>query len=604
MRVRTGARGAGVPLRNSLLTRLLAVSLPIAVCALSATAWLAVQTTSNVISKQSGQALTDDVTVYQTLMDYAAAHSRWDGVDRTVEELAARTHRRITLRDLQSPGGRLIADSAPGTAGEHSAQPLAVLDPLQTDPALSRDTPADRIYAKALGPFRLPSEERRKLLAAAKRDVACVRNTPALPVVVTLVDVPGVRPRIQVSGDSDDRLRASLACRLYSLDEPTPTESAALAHLNKLISGCLQRQGLPVVRLGLDFTPNASPGDGASGTATQNCIDASRREQLAPYVAPAARVYVSESSGSAAVSRFDFSGVNAARIVGVIALVLAVTTAVTVTVGLRMVRPLRALTDAVRRPGQANTPLPVAAEDEIGGLTQAFNELSAYRERMEEQRKAMVSDIAHELRTPLTTILSWLEATQDGVLSAEDEVTASLLEETLLLQHIVDDLQVLAASDAGTLELNLEYVEAATILEQAATAYGGHSRSAGVALEVSAKAGTWMFADPLRLRQIVGNLVSNALRHTPAGGTVTLRSRSKGRTVLIEVGDTGSGIAPDDLPRVFDRFWRAERSRSRRTGGSGLGLAIVRQLVEAHEGEVTVTSTLGAGTVFTLHLPA
>jgi two-component system, OmpR family, sensor histidine kinase BaeS len=114
----------------------------------------------------------------------------------------------------------------------------------------------------------------------------------------------------------------------------------------------------------------------------------------------------------------------------------------------------------------------------------------------------------------------------------------------------------------------------------------------------------WLFADPLRLRQAVGNLVSNAVRHTQPGGKVTLRSRRTGETVLIEVADTGSGIGPEDLPRVFDRFWRAEQSRSRRTGGSGLGLAIVRQLVEAHDGEVTVTSTLGAGTVFALHLPA
>ncbi|ARP74278.1 two-component sensor histidine kinase [Streptomyces pluripotens] len=599
-----GTRLAGVPLHKSLLTRLLAASLLIAVCALSATAWLAVQTTSSVIRKQSGQALTDDVTVYRTLMDYAATHPRWDGVNRTVKELAVRTHRRIALRDLQSPGGRLIADSSPGAAGPNSAEALAVVDPLQTDPALIRDTSADRIYPKALGPFRLPPAERRQLVATAKKGVDCVRDRLQLPVAVTLADVPGGRPRIQISGSGDIQLKASLICQLYRLDAPTPTESAALAHLNQLITGCLQRQGLHTVKLGLDFTPAPPAEDGALGTATQNCIDTSRREQLAPYVAPAARVYVSESSGSAAVSRFDFSAANAARIAGVTALVLVVTTAVTAAVGLRMVRPLRALTDAVRLPGQPYVPLPVAANDEIGRLTTAFNDLSAYRERMEEQRKAMVSDIAHELRTPLTTIRGWLEATQDGMLSAEDEVTASLLEETLLLQHIVDDLQVLAASDAGTLELHLEYVKAGTILEHAATVYGSHGQSAGVALEVCAEGDVWTFADPLRLRQIVGNLISNALRHTPAGGTVSLRSRREGNTVLIEVADTGSGISPDDLPRVFDRFWRAERSRSRQTGGSGLGLAIVRRLVEAHEGEVTVTSIPGTGTTFTLHLPA
>ncbi|WUM95918.1 ATP-binding protein [Streptomyces sp. NBC_00322] len=570
-------------------------------CALSATAWLAVQTTSSVIRRQSGQALTDDITVYRTLMDYAATHPRWDGVERTVAELAARTHRRITLRGSEGRGDGLIADSSGGDNGLPSTQALAVVDPLQTDPALIPDARADRIHPKALGPFRLQSTERRKVLARVQKGLLCLREE--LHFTAALVDLPGGHPRIHISGSSDDQMKGTIFCNLAALEAPTPTEIAALGHLNALIKDCLQRRRMPPVELGLDLTPETALSNSAWGKAAQNCIDTSRREQLTAHVAPAARVFVSESSGSAAVARFDFSPANAARIVGVTVLVLALTTAVTVVVGLRMVRPLRALTNAVRGPGQEHTPLPVAGDDEIGRLTQAFNDLSAYRERMEEQRKAMVSDITHELRTPLTTIRVWLEATQDGLLSDEDEVTASLLEETLLLQNIVDDLQILAASDAGMLKLQQEYVEAGTILQHVATVYAGPAQLAGVGLELCAEDDVYFFVDPLRLRQIVGNLVSNALRHTPSGGTVSLRSRRKGKTVLIEVADTGSGMAPEDLPRVFDRFWRAERSRSRRTGGSGLGLAIVRQLVEAHGGDVAVTSTLGAGTVFTLHLP-
>ncbi|WP_067252740.1 sensor histidine kinase [Streptomyces sp. DSM 15324] len=598
--MRPDAATAGVPLRKSLLTRLLGASLLIAVCALSATAWLAVQTTASTIRQQSGQALRDDLTVYKTLMDYAATHPRWDGVDRTVAALARRTDRRIILRTVQDADGRTFADSSPG-ASSTASQALAVIDPLQADPALIPATPADRIYPQALGPFRLPAGQRQELLAAAQKALRCLRG---LPFTARLTHLPGGHPRIEISGSSDDWKKGAITCPLAAVNAPTPAEAEALGRLNASIKNCLDRQGLPAVKLGLDLAPTRPLlADSASGTAAQNCVDTSRREQLAPYVAPAARLFVSESTGSAAVSGFTFSRENTMRIVGVTALVLALTTAVTVVVGLRLVRPLRALTDAARQQGRGHAPVPVTTDDEIGHLTVAFNDLSEYRERMEAQRKAMVSDIAHELRTPLTTIRGWLEATQDGMLSDEDDVTAALLEETLLLQHIIDDLQDLAASDAGTLQLHQEYLEASTILQHVATVHGGRAQAAGVAVEVCAEGDAWLFADPLRLRQVVGNLVSNAVRHTPPGGKVTLRSRRTGGTVLIEVADTGSGIGPEDLPRVFDRFWRAEQSRSRRTGGSGLGLAIVRQLVEAHKGEVTVTSTLGTGTVFALHLP-
>ncbi|MEW2117857.1 ATP-binding protein [Streptomyces sp. NPDC005474] len=600
--MRRGAATAGVPLRKSLLTRLLGASLLIAVCALSATAWLAAQTTTSAIRRQSGQALRDDLTVYKTLMDYAATHPQWGEVDRTVADLARRTDRRIVLRTAQDGEGRAIVDSAPG-ASSAASQALAVIDPLQADPALIPDTPADRIYPQALGPFRLPAGQRAELLAEAQTSLRCLRED--LHFTARLTDTPGGHPRIEMSGSSDDRAKGMVSCGMAAVNAPTSAEAEALARLNTSIKNCLRRQGLPEVELGLDLAPKSPlPADSASGTVTQTCVDTSRREQLAAYVAPAARLFVSEATGSAQMSGFAFSRANTARIIGVTALVLALTTAVTVVVGLRLVRPLRALTAAARQQGQAHTPVPVTTDDEIGHLTAAFNDLSEYRERMEEQRKAMVSDIAHELRTPLTTIRGWLEATQDGILSDEDEVTAALLEETLLLQHIIDDLQVLAASDAGTLQLHQEYLEVSAVLHHVATVHGGRAQTAGVAVEVDAEGDAWLFADPLRLRQAVGNLVSNAIRHTPPGGKVTLRPRRTGTKVLIEVADTGSGIGPEDLPRVFDRFWRAERSRSRRTGGSGLGLAIVRQLVEAHDGEVTVTSTPGAGTVFALHLPA
>jgi two-component system sensor histidine kinase BaeS len=215
----------------------------------------------------------------------------------------------------------------------------------------------------------------------------------------------------------------------------------------------------------------------------------------------------------------------------------------------------------------------------------------------------MVSDIAHELRTPLNNIRGWLEAAEDGVARFDRSLSSSLLEEAMLLQHVIDDLQDLAEAEAGELEMHLEPVVVADLLEQVASAQRARSETADVLLATHVDGDLRTTVDPVRFRQVIGNLVSNAIRYSPPGETVTLSARRAGKHLLIEVGDHGSGIGPDELPQVFNRFWRAEKSRNRQTGGSGLGLAIVRQLVQAHGGEVSVTSTPGVETVFTIHLP-
>lgn len=225
------------------------------------------------------------------------------------------------------------------------------------------------------------------------------------------------------------------------------------------------------------------------------------------------------------------------------------------------------------------------------------------REELENARKAMVSDVAHELRTPLATIRGWLEAAQDGISQFDDELVASLLEEAVHLQHIVDDLQDLALADAGALRVHPEPVDANTLLAHLAAAHAPRAESADVRLSVPPMENPAITADPVRLRQVLDNLVSNAIRHTPPGGSVTVTAKQVENDAIFEVTDTGTGIAPEDLPRVFDRFWRADPSRSRVSGGSGLGLAIVRKLAEAHGGEVTATSTPGHGTTFTLRFP-
>jgi two-component system sensor histidine kinase BaeS len=206
------------------------------------------------------------------------------------------------------------------------------------------------------------------------------------------------------------------------------------------------------------------------------------------------------------------------------------------------------------------------------------------------------------MRTPVTNIRGWLEAAEDGVVPLDAELVTSLLEEALLLQHVIADLQDLAAADAGELRLHPQEVEAAELLHAVVDAFGAAADSGGVALAVRAEP-VVVTADPIRLRQAVGNLVTNAIRHTPAGGRVTVAGRTDAGFLIIDVTDTGPGVPQEQRALVFERFWRAEKSRSRQTGGSGLGLSIVRKLAEAHGGTASVTSVPGAGATFTLRIP-
>ncbi|MEV0527139.1 ATP-binding protein [Streptomyces sp. NPDC050439] len=375
-------------------------------------------------------------------------------------------------------------------------------------------------------------------------------------------------------------------------------------------------------------TGPALPADPMDGTRVADakaaaCLGSARREQLGPYVSAPALLFVTSSDGSrTAAARagetpgFSLSPANTARLAGLSAGILAVTVAVTAFAASRLTRPLRALTTATQRMKTGEAAEPVNARSagsagEIRQLADAFNDMAAHRKALEDhrkaledQRQAMVSDVAHELRTPLSNIRGWLEAAEDGVVATDPELVSSLLEEAVLLQHIVNDLQDLAAADAGTLRLHREPVHASDVVDQVAAAHQAGAEAAGVRLSATTTGDPCFTADPLRLRQAIGNLVSNAIRHTPEGGSVTIDCRATSDEVVVEVADTGTGIDPDDLPHVFDRFWRADKSRTRSTGGSGLGLAIVRQLVEGHGGTVSVRSTPGEGAVFTVRVPS
>lgn len=272
----------------------------------------------------------------------------------------------------------------------------------------------------------------------------------------------------------------------------------------------------------------------------------------------------------------------------------------------RILRPVEALTAAARRMerGDLSQRVEVQSEDEIGELARAFNAMADGLARLEELRHNMVTDVAHDLRTPLSNIRGYLEAVRDGVVEPTREVIDSLYEEAMLLNRLVDDLQELALAEAGQLRLERRPVAPADLVNRAMEAARAHAAAEGIALQADVPEDLPLVdVDPQRIGQVLGNLLSNAMTHTPSGGDVVVAAKVRESEVEVSVSDTGEGIPPEHLPYIFERFYRADKSRSRATGGAGLGLAITKQLVEAHGGRITVESQVGQGTTFTFTLP-
>lgn len=272
----------------------------------------------------------------------------------------------------------------------------------------------------------------------------------------------------------------------------------------------------------------------------------------------------------------------------------------------RVVKPLEALTAAARRMGTGDLSQRVAvrARDEVGTLAHAFNAMADGLARHEQLRRHLMSDVAHELRTPLTNLRGYLEAARDGVLSLTPELIGSLYDETMLLTRLVDDLQELALAEAGQLWLDRQATSVSELVTRTLAALPPQLTTGGpVIRQALAPELPLMDGDPERLRQVLRNLLLNALHHTPSGGEIVVAARRAGGQVAVSVRDTGEGIAPEHLPFVFERFYRVDPARSRATGGAGLGLAIVRQLVDAHGGQVTVESAPGRGSTFTFTVP-
>ncbi|MBD5606936.1 MAG: HAMP domain-containing histidine kinase [Candidatus Eremiobacteraeota bacterium] len=268
-------------------------------------------------------------------------------------------------------------------------------------------------------------------------------------------------------------------------------------------------------------------------------------------------------------------------------------------------RPVHELETVVNRlqQGDFSQRTTFRRRDEIGSLGAAFDSMATELGRHKRLRDDLFHDVAHELRSPLTNIRCQLESFQDGLASPGPETIASLYEETMLLNRLIDDLRDIALAEAGQLHLEIEDFDVSTELRRVFQAAEPIASMRSVELQLDASPAVWVRADPGRLGQILNNLISNAIHHTGSGSVVKIRSRSQLSVALIEVEDNGPGIPPEHLPFIFDRFYRADPVRSRKSGGAGLGLAIVEQLANLQGGSITVKSAPGRGCCFSLTLP-
>jgi signal transduction histidine kinase len=271
-------------------------------------------------------------------------------------------------------------------------------------------------------------------------------------------------------------------------------------------------------------------------------------------------------------------------------------------------RPVRSLASASRRIADGDYDQRVAADGpgELAELGASFNTMAAALENVEQRRGALIGDVAHELRTPVTVLRGYVEGLADGVFPASAETWAKLDEETARLSRLVEELQSLSRAEAGQLAVSTAPVDPVGIVNAAAQRFRLAFADKGLRLDAVTPARLpTVLADPERLVQVLSSLLDNALRYTPAPGTVTIAARQEGDNVAFSVRDSGIGIAAEHLPHVFERFYRADRSRARSSGGSGVGLTIARALAAAMGGVLRAESGgPGQGSTFTLVLPA
>ncbi|MCW6003164.1 HAMP domain-containing protein [Micromonospora sp. CPCC 205371] len=550
--------------------RVLGLVMLVALTAIGATAWLTLRQASEQLTESAtaDQEVTD--LVHEELLNYARTHGTWEQVPSLLSDLGQRTGQRL---HLATEFGEVVADTDQlnGRTARELGTTVTLVDPrpVLTFPEGEEPKTALLVTLKLISNYRY-----------GVRLAACqTRNSAPIDMNVDSFGVPSYRSSemLPQCGDfasesqrdpEQDQQRVN-AC-LESSDAGRPP--AALANPDPVATPGEESLTTCLARV---FTEQVSDVSAVPLRVTLGVGgEPSRPLSAGPMLVAAAGVAIPASAGPAPLSR-------------------------------RVRRPTVRPTEAAGRLGRGDlaSRVSVSGGDEVAELGRSFNRMADSLQRAEERQRRLVADVAHELRTPLANLRGYLEALKDGVIAPDTELFASLHEEAVLQQRIVNDLQDLALAEAGTLAYHRVVIDLAELLETARTAHLAVAETAGVRLAVAVHEPVLVNVDPDRMRQVFGNLISNAIRATAAGGSVTLTAGHMGGSVVVRVADTGTGIPAEALPNVFDRFWRGDQARGRRTGGSGLGLAIVRQIVTDHHGTIVVASQVGVGTTFTLTLP-
>ncbi len=349
----------------------------------------------------------------------------------------------------------------------------------------------------------------------------------------------------------------------------------------------------------------SQPGGQLSRSDLSSAIALQVGGETVGYLLPEGAMTFTRSEESQLVTRLNQVALTAGLIAGGISLLLALFLAY------RFLKPVHEMTAAARQlaKGDLNQRVPVHGNDELATLGRTFNQMATSLQQAEEGRRAMTADIAHELRNPLAVQRANLEALQDGIYPLTSENLGLILEQNQLLTHLVEDLRTLALAESGQLALERNLIDLPALVQHVLERYGPQAAARQIVIAFNCPENIpTLSLDTFRVEQILGNLLSNGLRYTPQGGSIDVDIQSKtrkdgARIVQLNLHDTGPGIPEESLPHVFERFYRADRSRSRAEGGTGLGLAIARQLAEAHGGSLSAKNHPQGGAVFTLTLP-
>jgi signal transduction histidine kinase len=347
-------------------------------------------------------------------------------------------------------------------------------------------------------------------------------------------------------------------------------------------------------------TADTQEGEILSDSEIQESIRLVNGRQTIGYLLPEGGISTGVNAPANLLQRLNRAAFTAAIVAGIISLVLAFMLAT------RLLQPIRDLIGASRglASGDLSHRVVVKGDDEIAELGQSFNNMAESLEEAGESRRAMTADIAHELRTPLAVQRAQLEAIQDGIYPLMVENLSPVLEQNIMLTRLVEDLRTLALADAGQLEMDRKPTDLSGVVRKVVEYFGLQADSRGIELQFDHSDQIPQLAiDSTRIEQILGNLLANALRYTPDNGKIVVTLEREGKSARISIHDSGPGISAEALPHIFERFYRADKSRSREQGGSGLGLAIARQLSKAHGGTLSARNNPQGGAVFTLLLP-